>query len=129
MPVRSLNSAGLKWPDAETVGRAMRDWAENVGSSHPEILCIGYFGSYARGDWGVGSDLDLLVIVEESERPFWQRSLDFDLGSLPVPAEALIYTQAEWEAMGGRSRRFYETARRETVWVYKERKSDHAVQV
>jgi len=37
-------------------------------------LRIGYFGSYARGDWGVGSDLDLLVIVTAAEEAFEKRS-------------------------------------------------------
>jgi predicted nucleotidyltransferase len=37
---------------------------------HPEVVRVGYFGSYARGDWGVGSDLDLIIIVDRSDEPF-----------------------------------------------------------
>jgi predicted nucleotidyltransferase len=41
------------------------------------VLEIGYFGSYARGDWGVGSDVDLIVIVAESELPRERRAVEF----------------------------------------------------
>ncbi|WP_425275083.1 nucleotidyltransferase domain-containing protein [Thermus tenuipuniceus] len=32
----------------------------------PGLLALGCFGSYARGDHGVGSDPDLLLVVESS---------------------------------------------------------------
>jgi len=63
MPVRSLNSSVFKWPDAETVDQALRSWVEKVLLDNNDIIRLGYFGSYARGDWGVGSDLDLIVIL------------------------------------------------------------------
>ncbi len=69
MPVRSLNSSVLKWPDKETVDFAVRCWAERMARVRKDVLQIGYFGSYARGDWGVGSDLDLIVIIESSSEP------------------------------------------------------------
>ncbi len=61
MPVRSLNSSVLKWPSRKTVDRAVRSWTAEQVQQRPEIVRLGYFGSYARGDWGVGSDLDLIV--------------------------------------------------------------------
>ncbi|GGM97879.1 hypothetical protein GCM10007092_09460 [Thermus composti] len=32
----------------------------------PGLVAAGYFGSYARGEAGVGSDLDLLLLVAHS---------------------------------------------------------------
>jgi len=54
MPVRSLRSSVLRWPDAETVGAALRQWARGAGRQHPIINRVGYFGSYAgvTGVWG-----------------------------------------------------------------------------
>lgn len=118
MPVRSLHSSVLKWPDAAVVDRAARQWASRIAALHPEVLFIAYFGSYARGDWGVGSDLDLLILVGASQRPFFERSLDFDLSDLPVPAEVLIYTQADWEALSIQSPRFYSTLIKEWVPIF-----------
>jgi predicted nucleotidyltransferase len=77
---------------------------------------VGYFGSYARGDWGVGSDVDLLVLVEDSDEPFHRRTLGFDIRPLPVPADVLVYTMAEWDRMslsGGLPR----TVAAQVVWV------------
>ncbi|MGQ9478291.1 MAG: nucleotidyltransferase domain-containing protein, partial [Candidatus Bipolaricaulia bacterium] len=73
MPVRSLNSSVLKWPDAKTVDRAVRIWAKEIAQLKPEVVRIGYLGSYARGDWGVGSDLDLVVVVQRSDLSFTHR--------------------------------------------------------
>ncbi|MEW5717558.1 MAG: nucleotidyltransferase domain-containing protein [Chloroflexota bacterium] len=77
---------------------------------------IGYFGSYARGDWGVGSDLDLIVIVDDSAQPFERRARDWDTTELPVPTDVLVYTWQEWESL--RQKRFRQTLANEAVWIY-----------
>ncbi|MBI4232813.1 MAG: nucleotidyltransferase domain-containing protein [Chloroflexi bacterium] len=117
MPVRRLTSSVLRWPDAGAVDRAVRRWAQEAARRHPGALRIGYFGSYARGDWGVGSDLDLVAVVEDSPEPFLSRAAAWDTTTLPVPADLLVYTRAEWEALDPRAR-FTRTLRQETVWVY-----------
>jgi predicted nucleotidyltransferase len=116
MPVRSLNSSVLKWPDAKTVDAAARRWAEKVLHDRGDVLKIGYFGSYARGDWGVGSDLDLIIIVEDSKQPFEKRSTEWNVTELPVPADVLVYVEEEWKSL--RKTRFYQTVMQEAVWVY-----------
>jgi len=115
MPVRSLRSSVLKWPDREEVDRAVRRWARSV--ARPGVVRIGYFGSYARGDWGVGSDLDLIVVVAQSDLPFHRRAGVWDLTDLPVPAEVLVYTEEEWASLPERGR-FGRHLREEAVWVY-----------
>ncbi len=95
MPVRSLHSSVFKWPDRQGVVQALTRWADSVTQNDSSITRIGYFGSCARGDWGVGTDLDLLILVAQSDRPFEQRATRLDLTALPVPAEALVYTEAE----------------------------------
>jgi predicted nucleotidyltransferase len=118
MPVRSLHSPVLRWPVPQAVRRALDGWLKQVLSDHPEVLRIGYFGSYARGDWGVGSDLDLVVIVPSSDKPFTERPPDWDVTRLPVPTDTLIYTQDEWDALAQKSPRFFATLGSETVWVF-----------
>ncbi|MCS7221925.1 MAG: nucleotidyltransferase domain-containing protein [Anaerolineae bacterium] len=98
-------------------------WAEAIVQTRPDILHIGYIGSYARGDWGVGSDLDLIVIVERDEKPFWRRGLEWDLSSPSVPADLLVYTQKEWQVLAAQGWRFCQTVEREAIWVY-ERTAD-----
>ena len=117
MPVRSLTSSVLKWPDRAAVDVAARRWAEQQVGLHPELQRLGYFGSYARGDWGVGSDLDLIAVVIQSDLPFEERPLGWDLTPLPVPAEILVYTQVEWRRLEQEGGRFAATIRAEVVWL------------
>lgn len=117
MPVRSLSSPVLKWPDAQVVDQAVRAWAAQVAAARRDIVRIGYFGSYARGDWGVGSDLDLLIVVEQCREPFERRAAEWNTAELPVPADVLVFSRQEWEQSRPGSR-FDATVRREAVWVY-----------
>lgn len=119
MPVRSLRSSVFTWPDAKTVDQAVRRWAERIGRSRKDVQRIGYVGSYARGDWGVGSDLDLIVVVRESNQPFERRAAEWDVTELPVPADVLVYTEQEWRSLP-RQGRFYLTVMREAIWVWEE---------
>ncbi|MGC8966894.1 MAG: nucleotidyltransferase domain-containing protein [Thermus sp.] len=115
MPVRSLGSSVLRWPSREEVEEALKAWL----SRHPipGLLAAGYFGSYARGDHGVGSDLDLALIVEASDLPPWKRPLGLPLEELPVPAEALVYTLEEWASLPQRRPRLARVLREETRWL------------
>lgn len=115
MPVRSLTSSVLKWPSREEVEEALQAWLHR--HPIPGLVALGYFGSYARGDQGVGSDLDLVLVVKASDLPPWQRPIRLPLEELPVPAEALIYTLEEWQALAGQSPRFARTLREETRWL------------
>ena len=117
MPTRSLSAAVLKWPDRHSVDHAVRRWAENVVQQRQDVVRIGYFGSYARGDWGVGSDLDLLVVVESSDQPLQRRAGTWDMIELPVPTDLLVYTEEEWQLLRQQGR-FSHTVMTETVWVY-----------
>jgi len=117
MPVRSLNSAVFKWPDKETVHQAAEAWARDTAAANSSVVRIGYFGSYATGNWGVGSDLDLIVIVESSARPPMERPLDFPATGLPVPCDVVVYTQEEWARQLSEGRRFARTVEAEGVWL------------
>ena len=117
MPVRSLSSPVLRWPEPAVVLQAARAWAEGIRARQSGVVRVGVFGSYARGDAGVGSDLDLVVVVQADDEPFTRRAARWDVTRLPVPAEVLVYTEAEWNALHERGGRFAETLLREVVWV------------
>ena len=117
MPVRLLSSSILKWPDLQTVDQAVRRWADRAVRGRRDVVRIGYFGSYARGDWGVGSDVDLLIVVAGSAEPFERRAVGWDATELPVPADVLVYTEAEWESLTASSP-FHRRLIREARWLY-----------
>jgi predicted nucleotidyltransferase len=127
MPVRSLTSSVLRWPGREEVDRAARAWAHALAKEQPNIVAVGYFGSYARGESGVGSDLDLVVLLGESELPPERRSLDWSLEELPVPADLLVYTQTEWERLAQTNSRFYQMLKDETVWLWRQEENLRSV--
>ena len=118
MPLRSSTSRVLKWPDRAAVDAAVRSLAQRLAAAQPHLLRFGYFGSYARGDWGVGSDVDLVAIVSRASRPFAERALEFDLSELPVPAEVIVYTEDEWERLLAEPRRFARDVDAQAVWVF-----------
>jgi len=118
MPVKSLNSSVLKWPDAKTVENAVRQWAAQLARNRKGIIRIGIFGSYARGDWGAGSDVDIVVLVESDPRPFTRRAAAYDSTGLPVPADLLVYTITEWEALVKQDSRMMKELNSETKWIY-----------
>ena len=94
-----------------------------MSQQHPEVLRIGYFGSYAKGNWGVGSDLDIVILVAHSDLPFMRRALGWDTLALPVPTDVCVYTQAEWDKLAAQAQRFYREVMRQAVWVYQRERS------
>ncbi|MCD6267593.1 MAG: nucleotidyltransferase domain-containing protein [Thermotogaceae bacterium] len=108
MPVRSLNSSVLKWPNREEVINALKKWISSMEKKN--ILKVGYFGSYAKGNWGVGSDLDVVIIVERCDLPFEKRGTMWDFSDIPVPVDVFVYTEKEWEQM--------KEAFRDVKWMY-----------
>lgn len=108
----------LKWPNREQVDQAVREWIGIESVKHPELYTLAYFGSYARGDWGVGSDLDLVAIVKDSTEPFYRRTLGWNLSGLPVPADLLVYTLKEWDQLMSGKSLLARTLAREAIWVF-----------
>jgi hypothetical protein len=103
MPVRSLNSAVFKWPDRETVLGAARTWAADLRRRDPLVERVACIGSYARGDWGVGSDLDVIVILSVCDLTPLERSRRYYPDPVPVPADLWVYTRAEWDTLATNS--------------------------
>jgi len=77
-----------------------------MAAEQPTVVAVGCIGSYARGEAGVGSDLDL-VVVRRDGAPL-PELLGADVAALPVPADVLQYTETELArllATGGRMAR------------------------
>jgi hypothetical protein len=74
-----------------TCGLAARATLDASGAATGGLLRI-----VCGRPWGLGSDLDLVFIVQASSRAFWERSVQWPLETMIVPAEALIYTEEEW---------------------------------
>ncbi|MEM3554407.1 MAG: nucleotidyltransferase domain-containing protein [Candidatus Micrarchaeaceae archaeon] len=64
-------------------------------SERPEVLAVILFGSLAEGRLGVGSDVDLLVILSQSDRPFLERLPLYAPERFPVDVDVFPYTLEE----------------------------------
>ena len=117
MPVTSTTSSVKHWPTAETVIGALEIWGAALARRREDMIALGYFGSYARGDAGFGSDLDLVMIVKADSRPFMERGRNSGTEKLPVPVDLLIYTAAEWGRLQAERGRFARTLNAEARWL------------
>lgn len=111
MPVRSLHSPVLKWPSREAVLAAAAAWARSLLEHDRQVLRAGCFGSYARGDAGVGSDLDLVLIVRDGAG-----ARLFDVTTLPVPADVLVFEEGAWARASAEPTGIAATIAREAKW-------------
>lgn len=118
MPVRSLNSSVLTWPEAEAVRRAALAWAAARAAEHPELLGVACIGSLADNRFGPGSDLDLILVVETAPPDPAQRHRLWPIEILPVPVDLQVWTRPEWEAMDP-DRRFTRVLRTQALWLWK----------
>lgn len=122
MPAKSSSSSVRIWPDASTVVHALHFWAQKAAIARPEVVRVGYVGSYSRGDWGVGSDLDVVILVSATDTPWERRAAEWDFTEFPVPVDVLVYTLEEWERLGREGR--LARLREEAIWVYSREGAD-----
>jgi hypothetical protein len=62
--------------------------------------------------------LDVIAIVDKASEPFYRRTLTWDLNSLPVQAEIIVYTREEWRRLQKQGGRFARMLKREVVWIH-----------
>ncbi len=76
MPESSPPGSVLRWPSAAEVLEQAGRWAAQQQRAHADLLAVGVFGSYGRGDAGVGSDLELLSLHDcrwlVGQAPAWE---------------------------------------------------------
>jgi len=99
MPVRLLTQSRLRWPEAAEVLAAVVRWAEEQAERNDGLHRVGVFGSYGRGDAGVGSDLDLVLIDDNTSGTQSQRYRQWPFEQLPLSGDALVLTQQEWDEL------------------------------
>ncbi len=118
MPVRSLTQSVLRWPEPEQVMRQVEAWAIQQGERVPSLQRVAVFGSYGRGQAGVGSDLDLLLIDGSARGPQHQRLMYWPLERLPLSCDALVLTPVEHQALMAAGSRFAGELQRDVRWLW-----------
>ncbi len=117
MPVPSLSGSVRRWPAAAEVLEQAAAWAALQRSGNPDLLAVGVFGSYGRGTAGVGSDLDLLLILRHCDEPIWNRLRRWDTSSLPLACDLLVYSLEEWRSLPQWNPKLAEALLNDTRWL------------
>ncbi len=107
----------LRWPSSAEVLEQAHQWAQRQEAGHPELEAVGVFGSYGRGDAGVGSDLDLLLILSHCDLPIWERLRPWDTATLPLATDLLVYSRQEWQTLPSWNPRLAATLARDVHWL------------
>ena len=98
--------------------------AINKAENYPYIKRIGVFGSYARGDEQLNSDLDILVDYDECTNEF----ID-ELGMFMEDMELVFTGKIDWltlpALMKGQEDSFRQNVLRDVQWIYNNRRASH----
>jgi predicted nucleotidyltransferase len=92
---------------------AAGDWVRELLANRPEVVQVGYFGSYARGDYAPGSDFDVLMEITRTALPPRDRAFAYLPDSFPVDLDLVVYTTDELAALRGRNAAFVAAIDRE----------------
>jgi len=117
MPVPSPSGSVQRWPAAAEVLEQAGRWAALQRNSHHDLLAVGVFGSYGRGTAGVGSDLDLLLILKHCDEPIWERLRRWDIRALPLACDLLVYSLQEWSSLPRWNPRLAKALLNDTRWL------------
>jgi uncharacterized protein len=119
MPVTSSSSSIKRWPSPDSVLEAARRWARELLDHDPSVRAVGCIGSYARGDAGFGSDLDLVIVRQDGAAV--PALLGADVDALPVPADVLHYAESSFADVLARGGRMGDVLQNEVVWLARRR--------
>lgn len=70
-----------------------------LANGRPEVRRIVLFGSFARGDGGPSSDVDLLIVISKSTLSFLDGIASYMPSHFPVGVGVFPYTEEELQQM------------------------------
>jgi len=91
---RSLSSVVVKSVDEDDVRRCMDAYAERL-LKDPRVEEVVVFGSFAKGNYAPGSDIDVFILLHESDKSVRDRIPEFLPGPFPVGVDVFPYTHEE----------------------------------
>lgn len=77
----------------------MDDYAEHLFATRREIEEIVVFGSFARGNFAPGSDLDVFLLLTHSDKSVRDRIPEYLPGFFPLPLDLFPCTREEVAAL------------------------------
>ena len=118
MQTKSSHSVRIRYLDKPAIMEAISQLVEELSQKHPEIEKIYLFGSFARGEAVPGSDVDILVVLTDSDLSFGDRMKGYMPSSFPAPLEIFPYTRSEMETMLGEGNHFLRSAQQDSILLF-----------
>jgi len=106
-------SVRIKYFDKEAVQQAIGQFVEQIKQNRPEVKKVVLFGSFVRGESVPGSDIDLLIILRESNLPLLERIPQYMPSRFPVTVDVFPYTEDELREMVSQGNFFVKKALQE----------------
>jgi predicted nucleotidyltransferase len=117
----SSDSVRITWFDRSAVLEQVRWAVAALASRRPEVERVLLFGSLAAGHAVPGSDVDLLVVLEQSATPFVDRIPLYMPEGCGVGVDVFPYTQQELARMQAEGNSFLRSALRDSVVLFSRR--------
>lgn len=118
MPRPSSPSVKVTYFNKPLVRRYLRRFVSELVEKRPEVRRVVLFGSLARDDAVPGSDVDLIIILAASDKPFLDRISQYTPSPFPVGIEVFPYTQEELQVMLQEGNSFMQRALAEGITLF-----------
>ncbi len=81
--------------------KILREISARIKVEHPEVNEIILFGSFSKNDFTPNSDIDIAIIVNETNKKFIERLDDYInyFAEIPLDSNLVVYTAGEIERM------------------------------
>src|SRR6056297_717926 len=124
----SVNYEHLMTPSLLALARVRETMIERIAADVADWdippLSVTAFGSFARGDGSITSDIDLLVVHESSEQQIWHRQLESSAETLEHafgnPIQWLDFPRSTWLEMCTRADPLVAEVRRDAIHIFGE---------
>jgi predicted nucleotidyltransferase len=117
MQRKSSDSVKVFFADKQKVTAELKQYADNLRRRRPEVLKVGFFGSYATDNFGPASDVDLIIILRKSDKRFLDRIPEYMPDNLSVGCDCFAYTTDEVERMQRDDNRWLRHILKEVIWL------------
>ena len=118
MQRKSSDSVRITYLDKPGIMKAIGHLVKELSQRYPEIERISLFGSFARDEAVPGSDVDILIVLTDSDLPFKDRITKYMPSSFPVGIDVFPYTRSEIETMLNQGNYFLKSAEKDSILLF-----------
>ena len=118
MQTKSSDFVKIRYLDKAAIMSALTHWVDELSREYPKIEEIRLFGSLARDEAVPGSDVDILIVLAESDLPFNDRIEKYMPSSFPVGIDVFPYTELEIETMLEQGNYFLKSAMKDSILLF-----------